>query len=106
MLETLALLKEAQIYAQRVSGDQNRFATLCSLGMNGQLESFQAIERWSDAVMIIKGTTSPFELSLYSIHKQSDPAHLRITYVITTAHLEVLGVHFESPDTQQMEEES
>ena len=93
MMETLACIKETLQYSEKEYG-QHQFLCLCALGMDAQSESFQTIERWMDAVFIVKGGASPFELSFYSINKQQDPASMKVVYSLSSC-LEVLSINFE-----------
>ena len=101
LLEVLALLKEAQMYAERRWAQPHRLTWMCALGMSAKTESFQAIERWAEAILIVKGTQNPFELSFYSIHKQPDPSQLQIVYSVTTSHLEIRGIRFNEQEDEE-----
>lgn len=93
MMETLACIKEIITYSEKTLGE-HQFLSICSLGMDAQSESFTALERWLDAIFIIKGNTNPFEISIYSINRQPDPANLKIVYSLSS-NLEILSINFD-----------
>ena len=94
MMETLACLKEFHLYCARKFGEHKSFS-ICSLGMDAQTESFQALERWADALLVITQTSNPRELCFHSINKQQDPTNLRAVFSVTST-LEIQSIHFES----------
>lgn len=94
MIETLALLKEIQDYSTRKYGE-HQFFSFCSLGTDAQSESFQTMERWMDGIFVVKGNPNRYEISLYSISKQQDPAKFKADYTVTS-NIQVLNISFES----------
>lgn len=99
MIETLALLKEIQEYSKRKYGEHH-FFTFCSLGTDAQTESFQTIERWTDGVFVIKGNSNPYEFSLYSVNKQSDPSNFKAIYNVTS-NFEILNLYFDKEQAEK-----